>query len=487
MKKRNFSLLLAMLMLVSCGESAVIPEVTTDGETTSAEVKAPEETSGVPDGFTLNGEEIRIWSPSIGAAVSETYISMAAEEAGDVLSDAIYASNLAVEEKLDVKLTFDTDLSVNESPNKIRTLILADDTTYDAYHFIQYSGAALAAEDLYLNLKDAPYISFNKPWWDMKYMKEMTVGDEKLFVLVGDFATDRTRTLNCVFYNKKLCEDYYGDADKLNSEVLDGKWTVDRMREICAEVWSDQNSNGIADRDDVLGMAMNTVSNLDGYFYSMRGKITSRDSKDVPYLDFMTEKNMDVCQKLYDLVYSTDGIFLSGSSFDEEMINRKKFAENQSMFLTGFFYTAESLRDMNADYGIVPLPKFDESQDEYTTGLHNIMRDIALPVNCQNVEGVCAVLEELAYNGNKTVIPAYYEIVLKHKYARDEASSQMLDLIKSQCTTEIAYVYSLYFNEMGLIFRNMIAKKSASPASLYAEREAAAKKNMQTLIDKFMN
>jgi hypothetical protein len=113
------------------------------------------------------------------------------------------------------------------------------------------------------------------------------------------------------------------------------------------------------------------------------------------------------------------------------------------------------------------------------------MRDIALPVNCRKVDAVCAVLEELAFQGNQSVVPAYYEVVLKNKYARDEASSQMLDIIKANCKTEIAYIYGTYFNNMGLLFRDMITKKSSSISSLYASSETAAKEKMQTLVDQF--
>lgn len=140
---------------------------------------------------------------------------------------------------------------------------------------------------------------------------------------------------------------------------------------------------------------------------------------------------------------------------------------------------------MNADYGIVPMPKLYKSQEDYITGLHNIMRDIALPSNCQKVDEVCAVLEELAFQGHQTVIPAYFEVVLKNKYARDEASSQMLDLIKQNCVTELAYVYGLYCNNLGLLHRTMIGKKLSSISSLYASAEPAAIEKLNTLIKQF--
>ena len=77
--------------------------------------------------------------------------------------------------------------------------MLAVDDTYDLYHIVQWNGAQLAAEGCYTNVGDAKYISYDKPWWDYKYMKEMTVGDDVIYCLSGDFAVDRTRCLNCFY------------------------------------------------------------------------------------------------------------------------------------------------------------------------------------------------------------------------------------------------------------------------------------------------
>ena len=39
------------------------------------------------------------------------------------------------------------------------------------------------------------------------------------------------------------------------------------------------------------------------------------------------------------------------------------------------------------------------------------------------------ILEAMAYESEQTVLPAYYEVMLKTKVSRDEQSSAMLDLI----------------------------------------------------------
>ena len=92
---------------------------------------------------------------------------------------------------------------------------MADDNTYDAFFTIQYNSAQLAVEGLYLNVSGMPYLSLDKPWWDADYMNEMTIGNEVIYGLVGDYSIDRTRCLSSMFYNKKLSGDFYGDPDAI--------------------------------------------------------------------------------------------------------------------------------------------------------------------------------------------------------------------------------------------------------------------------------
>ena len=86
-----------------------------------------------------------------------------------------------------------------------------------------------------------PYLSLDKPWWDADHMNEMTIGNEVIYGLVGDYSIDRTRCLSSMFYNKKLSGDFYGDPDAICNDVIDGKWTFDRLAQISAEVYSESD------------------------------------------------------------------------------------------------------------------------------------------------------------------------------------------------------------------------------------------------------
>lgn len=42
--------------------------------------------------------------------------------------------------------------------------------------------------------------------------------------------------------------------------VREGKWTFDKMNELCAGIYQDLNGNQIIDAEDAFGMALNSYS-----------------------------------------------------------------------------------------------------------------------------------------------------------------------------------------------------------------------------------
>jgi len=490
--KRNIALLVLLALLVPAVLTVCSDEpADSAADTTAAEVNETTSevttgaSSGVPDDLDLGGESVSIWYTTTAASVAETFVSLDPEQTGEILDDAIYNANIATEEKLNVTLDFyNSGVSTSETGTEIRKLILADDTTYNLFHGVQWNARNLVTEGLYLNVRNAPYISFDEPWWDSEYMEETVIGDT-LFALVGDYAVDRTRCLTSIYFNKDMYIDFFESADLLYQTVLDGDWTVEVLRKHCADVYSDLNNDAAIDREDLIGMYVNNYNNIDSFFYGMGGIITERDKDGMPVLALNSEKTANIISSIYQLLYETDGVFESGSEYTSDVKNRERFAEDGAMFLPGFFYTAEAMRDMESDYGIIPFPKLDSAQDEYHSIVHDIIRIMFLPSNCTKVDASCAVLEELAFRGYSNVLPEYYNVLMKNKYARDDISASMIDIIRDGLMNDIGIVYN--FNGMGHIARSIIQGKSDNFASKYAELEPAALVKIDEHIELFMS
>lgn len=165
--------------------------------------------------------------------------------------------------------------------------------------------------------------------------------------------------------------------------------------------------------------------------------------------------------------------------------NTRKFTEGTSMFMFGQFATADLLREMTDDYGVIPNPKFDSEQDEYHSTMYEAMRFMAVPYNCQKADAACMLLEELAFEGYNSILPVYYETVLKNKYVRDDVSARMIDLIRENLATDFAIIYGVGCSYLCYAHRDMIRNGKSDFASEYASKEAAAKAGLDELIEHF--
>ncbi|MCL2776025.1 MAG: hypothetical protein FWD71_22170, partial [Oscillospiraceae bacterium] len=139
-------------------------------------------------------------------------------------------------------------------------------------------------------------------------------------------------------------------------------------------------------------------------------------------------------------------------------------------------------RGMDANFGIVPLPKYDENQDKYYSVVNAWSNALlGVPKSAADLDRVSIILEAMAAESRYTVQPAYYDIVLQRKYTRDDESQEMLDIIFGSKLYDIGAVYS--FGNVFADFISLCNKSNTDVASYYDKNSA----KMQAAIDKVVN
>lgn len=139
--KKPIAALLAMLMLigtlVACGEKTPEPVQTTTANaeavttTTSAAETEPAETNraqtkdNLPDDLNFNDATVSILFPMSDGGQADQ-IDFATEVNGEVVNDAVYQRQLAVEDRLGVKLAIYSDDSVTSWADKLRNDVKSD-------------------------------------------------------------------------------------------------------------------------------------------------------------------------------------------------------------------------------------------------------------------------------------------------------------------------------------------------------------------------
>ena len=494
MKKHSIrcaSFLLAVLMtvptIVSCGGDTT-GTTGTQAATDSPEVETvdPNDRSQVkdslPDDLDFNGRTFGVYCSA--TARNEEFYAGLGEETGEVVEDAVYRRNIAVQDRLNIVFQSDSyDFGWNEIAGEVQKLVMAGDTTYDLFLGAQAGVTQLVTENCFFNAYDIDHIDFSQPWWNNNFMNELSVGSDYRFYLSGDFFMDTLHWTRTIFFNKRLYADYYDDADALYQEVLDGKWTIDRMTEISKAVYIDLNNNGTSDADDQLGFGTYlTYSSTDPFVYGSDVVFTTRDADGFVELSMMSDDAITLAEKIVDFFYQAGSYF----NFDGDASNQKVFIEGRMMFLgNSNLGAAKALRDMKDDFGFLPYPKFDEEQAEYKNLVHDATLLGCISAASANIDMVGACLEALSAETYRYVTPAWYETALKVKYSRDDLSSQMIDLINNSATTNFIYAYNYAINGMGLIYRDLVTKNNKDFASAVKSKEKAGLKQLEKVLDVF--
>jgi len=93
------------------------------------------------------------------------------------------------------------------------------------------------------------------------------------------------------------------------------------------------------------------------------------------------------------------------------------------------------------------------------------------------------ILEALSAESKYTLRPAYYDVTLKTKMARDEDSSDMLDIIFRNRVWDIGEISN--FGDFGWQLIALSMKNDSNIASLFEKRQGAMQKDIDKAIGKF--
>jgi hypothetical protein len=158
------------------------------------------------------------------------------------------------------------------------------------------------------------------------------------------------------------------------------------------------------------------------------------------------------------------------------------FSNNQGLFYVECASYIVNLRNMSDDFGVLPLPKYNEAQENYSTYVHGISSTMVIPQGSKNYEEMSKVIETMAILSGKMVKPTYYDLVLKRKTVRDEDSAGMLDIIFSNRTYDLAS----YYDKLGLmhVFQNALDSKKPSFSSNYTKAASKAERELRKIVSK---
>jgi len=463
--------------LAACGGTAPeVADTTAEGGENTPETTADPLDDELPE-MDLGGYEFRFYTYGDNVKM---YVPDG--ENGDVVNDATYKRNRTVEERFNVKITAIDSGATKEAEQrtKLQNMILAGDESFDVALNI---GKHLACQTImghYLNLYDVEYLNFSKPWWSAQLVEDLTFMDT-MFIGSNNLHYEEFAASKVYFFNKKRAEDYkLEDPYQL---VFDGKWTIDKLVSMTKDVYEDVNGDGQKDKGDFYGMLTTISHNSWAVVFDIPVWEKEKDAlKCVALSDRMIEA-FDIIHSWY---YDSQGLYTWKSYAAAKTEMRQMFIDGRGLFAFGFVGDSGTYyRDTEVDYGMLPYPKFDETQEDYRVFFGaNSSNMFAIPIFASDPSRTGLIIEALSAEGYKQLIPVYYEIALKDKYLRDDTSIKMLDLITDARTISFSYCYDNW--DAGLGFGNCFQSDYASSfATFYAGREAIVAARLKEVTEAF--
>jgi hypothetical protein len=274
-----------------------------------------------------------------------------------------------------------------------------------------------------------------------------------------------------LYFNKNLLD--VANLEYPYQLVLDGKWTVDVWQKYLTALTRDLNGDGViepgVDQTSYWGWG---YEQYPAFFMGLGGDAVLKDEKTgKPVLNIYNERTTKLVAKMKEII-AMDGCDIEWSTYGV-------FNTAFNSGLLGFVHAnlnaaaGDGFRAMEDDFGFVPYPKLDETQESYCCRVQNTTCLTYIPITNKDLEFTGACLEVFASISYNTTVPTFFDVVLTVKAARDTESEKMVPVIRESAS---------FYDEAikGFSVRNAV--DSEGLASYWAGVESAVTQSVQDNI-----
>lgn len=466
-----------LAILSSCGNNANNGEpdsVSESDEATSSAAPDYLDTLGTKD---FGGASYTIVYPNV--TTSGMLNMHSGEITGEVVNDAQFNRDKFVEKQYNVSIEYIILDDIGGSDG-VANSSLAGDHVSDIYIHSLSDGkrnlGSVFTKGALANMLDFPYLQLDREWWSSLMYENFKIND-KIYFTSGDLAPSSFLGLACVYMNLKVAGNYGIDSSAIFDKVYDGSWTHDYMYTLTKDLDIDLNNDDKLDCiNDFFGV-VNEYNNLTStMLLASCGVHLSEINKKTGKLeaDLGSPKVSAVVEKMASIYKLIDNAGDNTNFFD------KNFKYDGSLFAIHYIEsTLRRFRDMESDYVMYPMPKYDEKQESYVSYLNPwVSGFISIPLVQNDHEKTGFITEVLEYLSVRDVRPEVIDVTLKGKALRDDDSIAILDLIFSTSYLDYNGIYE-FGGGLGAVNSAIFGGKP------YQSTLESKKSKMETEIEEF--
>lgn len=280
-----------------------------------------------------------------------------------VLNDAVLTRNRRLEEECN--LTFECIVkTVDQMATAIQNEAVTSTGEFILIDFKMQDGTT--AQALAGNLRDwqSMDIDIDKSWWDSGTADFALRG--KTYFMTGDANFHDDNFTYVMIFNKDMQKTYESTIPNPYQTVLDWEWTLDYFAGVIQGISAD-NGDGVWDENDTYGFVATYEAN--SFFIGAGLRYIKNDrTMDAPELalDGHMDKLMEVMDLAKSVFHANNATYMS--PLGQEGKGLSCFKNGRAMFYTEIAsYLTTLSREMDTDYGILPIPKYDKAQEFYHT------------------------------------------------------------------------------------------------------------------------
>ena len=468
MKRKLMSLTLCAAMVLT--SAAMLASCANKTETTTAAPSGNNEPTKsmakIPEGLNFHDldEEDKILTVVYTEGGNGTYTrrSLKADELDEADVDvATKARDALLKEQFGLELDIiSSGDGITTMVDYVKTSLAAGNGDYDILAGYQYYGISLAADGYLLNLNDlasvdADYIDLDASYWGKAFNENMSYKGAYYWIS-GDLALRYIGGMYCTFVNATLYNEKLSNYGNIYTIAKEGKWTMDLLIEMASKCYEDTGDTpGKQDEGDTFGYAYEPGTDIpDAIALGAGAQFTYRDpaTGDIT-VTLNNARTFDISKKLKALSKTGDYSYQYSNADNANVMTA--FAGGNIAFVVNKLFQAETyLADMEDDYYIIPVAKFDETQTNYVTGIHDGCTIFGIPYDSTKVAQAAVALEFLCAYSSEHVAPLYFEGALKGRYTRDPDAASMIDLLHSSITTDFGIAWGNSLKNIPHVFRD---------------------------------
>ena len=395
---------------------------------------------------------------------------------GENLDTAVKNRNDKVEEIYHVTLEVDKNNDIN---NAIRNDIETSVGDYDAIMPTLSVLAALASEDKLVDLTTIDNFDIYAPWYDKNATDAFSIA-HRIYFTTGDITILNKVCSPSVLFNKDMIRNL--NFESPYDLVREHQWTFDKMMDMAKQVAVD---NGDFEKN-VYGIVTSYTDTFN-FLGGSGEKIVEKDENDLPYLNIGNARSVSIAQKILD-TYAAGDTYLKFAQECPAPIwetSLAVFAEGRALFRPSAFSATTKLRKQSTvEFGIVPLPLMDSTQEDYVSycGTGEVA-GIAIPITAPDYDFSAYMIDAYSAYAKNYITYAYTNINLYQRDARDNESEEMLDIIFSHISYDMGECYN--FGGYKSMFNDLAKGRSTDITSKLTSVEESVKTRIQEIIDEF--